>query len=92
MSLNELIAQRDELARQQTKLAKAIAEAKNEMRKSVTNEIQHLMSENGLTVEDLASSVRSSTCGTGTEHGNSGNKVAPKYRNPARCNLDWTWT
>lgn len=83
MSLNDLIAQRDALARQQAELAKAIADAQAEAKKGVINEIRRLMSENGLTADDLVSSVRSSTRGKSTEHGNVGNKVAPKYRDPA---------
>lgn len=91
MSLNELIAQRDELARQQAALAKAIADAQAETRKGVINEIRRLMAENGLTAEDLAgagqSSGRSKSKGDG--HGNTGNKVAPKFRDPA---TGATWT
>lgn len=85
MSLNDLIAQRDELARQQAELAKAIAEAQSETRKGVINEIRRLMAENGLTIEDLATSSRGNARdkSKGAAHGNSGNKVAPKFRDAA---------
>ena len=83
MSLNDLIAQRDELARQQAELSKAIAEAQSETRKSVIAQIRSLMADHGLTANDLVTTTSSRKASKGDGHGNAGSKVAPKYRNQA---------
>jgi len=83
MSLNDLIAQRDELARQQAELSKAIAEAQSEARKIVVAQIRSLMADHGLTVNDLVTTTSSRKGSKGDGHGNAGGKVAPKYRDQA---------
>jgi DNA-binding protein H-NS len=83
MSLNDLIAQRDELARQQADLSKAIADAQSAARATVITQIRGLMADHGLTVIDIVTTKSSRKGSKGDGHGNAGSKVAPKYRNQA---------
>jgi DNA-binding protein H-NS len=83
MSLNDLIAQRDELARQQAELSKAIADAQSAARATVIAQIRSLMADHGLTANDLVTTTSSRKSNKGAGHGNAGSKVAPKYRNQA---------
>lgn len=83
MSLNDLIAQRDELARQQAELSKAIADAQSAARATVIAQIRSLMADHGLTANDLVTTTSSRKSSKGAGHGNAGSKVAPKYRNQA---------
>lgn len=89
MSLSELIAQREALARQQAELEKSIAEAQASTKRDVVAQIKALMADHGLTISDLASESKGRGKGKSSEHGNAGNKVAPKYRDSA---TGATWT
>lgn len=82
MSLNELIAQRDALARQQTDIAKAIAEARLSARKEVIQQIKTLMANHGLTVADLSESPRKARGSLSDAQAPARSKVAAKYRDP----------
>jgi DNA-binding protein H-NS len=77
---SELIAQRDEMARQQAALEKAIAEQLKEQRASAIQQVKAIMAEYGLTTSDLSSgkAPRQPKADNGP-----GSKVAAKYRDPA---------
>lgn len=85
MSLQELLAQRDELARQTAELQKAIAEAQSAARKEVLAKIRALMAEHGVTVADLETSKKSSSA-KADKSPRTGTKVAAKYRDPQTGN------
>lgn len=83
----ELLAQKEALAKQAAELDKQLAEARRAERAAVINQIKSLLSEHGLTVADLGlkpgkSAAAGAAAGTGR-------KVAPKYRNTATGE---TWT
>ena len=78
MSLQELLAQREALARQTAELEKAIADAQSETRKEVLAKIRTLMAENGLTIADLEISKKSVV--KADKSPRTGTKVAAKYR------------
>lgn len=82
MSLNELIAQREALARQQAEIAKAIADAQQLARKDVMQQIKTLMAEHGLTAADLSESTRKPRGSLADAPGPSRAKVAAKFRDP----------
>lgn len=86
-SYQELVAQKESLARQQAELEKQIADALQAERSAVLQQIKSLMAEHGITVADL--SGKSFKVGTGKSSANAGRKVAPKFRNPATGE---TWT
>lgn len=85
MSLQELLAQRDELARQTAELQKAIADAQSAARKEVLAKIRALMAEHGVTVADLQASPKSSSA-KADKSPRTGTKVAAKYRDPQTGN------
>lgn len=74
-SLSELLAQKSALER-------AIREAQTADKAEAVERVRQLMSENGLTVADVAATATAKTGGTGK-------KVAPKYRDPIS---GATWT
>jgi DNA-binding protein H-NS len=83
-TLQELIAQKDALLRQQQEIAKSIAEFQSVQRAGVINEIKTLMAQHGITVADL------SVTGRKVAHvDKEPSKVAAKYRDPATGS---TWT
>lgn len=82
MSLNELIAQRDALARQQAEVAKAIAEAQLSARKVVIQQIKTLMADHGLTAADLGEMTRKARGSLSDAQAPIRSKVAAKYRDP----------
>lgn len=84
MSLQELLAQREALARQTAELQKAIADAQSEARKEVLAKIRTLMAENGLTVADLEISKKIGS--KADKSPRAGTKVAAKYRDPQTGN------
>jgi DNA-binding protein H-NS len=72
----DLLAQRNALEKQHAELEKQIASAKREERSSVIATIKTMMSDHGLTAEDLgASKIRQPKSGT-----NPSKKVPAKYR------------
>jgi DNA-binding protein H-NS len=83
----ELLAQKEALAKQAAELDKQLAEARRAERAAVINQIKSLLSEHGLTVADLGlKSGKPASTGTSAS---AGRKVAPKYRNNATGE---TWT
>ena len=52
-TLQELIAQKDALLRQQQEIAKSIAEFQSAQRAGVINEIKTLMAQHGITADEL---------------------------------------
>jgi DNA-binding protein H-NS len=83
----ELLAQKEALAKQAAELDKQLAEARRAERAAVINQIKSLLSEHGLTVADLGlKSGKPASTGTSAS---AGRKVAPKYRNTATGE---TWT
>lgn len=84
-TLQELIAQKDALLRQQQEIAKSIAEFQSAQRSSVINEIKTLMAQHGITAADLTVTGRKSAPSGDKEP----TKVAAKYRDPATGS---TWT
>jgi DNA-binding protein H-NS len=78
-TLQELIAQKDALLRQQQEIAKSIAEFQSAQRASVINEIKTLMAQHGITAADLAATGRKASPSVDKEP----SKVAAKYRDPA---------
>lgn len=83
----ELLAQKEALAKQAAELDKQLAEARRAERAAVINQIKSLLSEHGLTVADLGLKP-GKPASTGTS-ASTGRKVAPKYRNTATGE---TWT
>ena len=83
-TLQELIAQKDALLRQQQEIAKSIAEFQSAQRAGVINEIKTLMAQHGITVTDLATTGRKAS-----NPEKEPSKVAAKYRDPATGS---TWT
>jgi DNA-binding protein H-NS len=77
---SELIAQRDEIARQQAALEKAIADQLKEQRAGAIQQVKAIMAEFGLTAADLSGgkAPRQPKGESGA-----GSKVAAKYRDPA---------
>ena len=84
-TLQELVAQKDALLRQQQEIAKSIAEFQSAQRSSVINEIKTLMAQHGITAADLTVTGRKSAPSVDKEP----SKVAAKYRDPATGS---TWT
>ncbi len=84
-TLQELIAQKDALVRQQQEIAKSIAEFQSAQRSSVINEIKTLMAQHGINAADLTATGRKATSSVEKEP----SKVAAKYRDPATGS---TWT
>lgn len=83
MSLNELIAQRDALARKQAEIAKAIADVQLAVRKEVIQQIKTLMAEHGVTGADLKDTfVRKARGSLADAQAPSRSKVAAKYQDP----------
>lgn len=82
MALNELIAQRDALARQQAEISKAIADAQLSVRNEVIQQIKTLMAEHGLTSADLSGSTQRARGSLADAAGPSRAKVAAKFRDP----------
>jgi DNA-binding protein H-NS len=72
-TLNDLLAQKASLDKQ-------IAEAQRAERGDAVARVKALMAEHGLTLADLGPRAIAAPRGAG---GNSGKKVAPKYRDPA---------
>ncbi|MCK6424768.1 MAG: H-NS histone family protein [Burkholderiaceae bacterium] len=78
----ELIAQKEALARQQAELERLIAETRKAERAGVINQIKQMMADHGITAADLTTKVgrppKSAETGAAAPR-----KVAPKYRDPA---------
>lgn len=70
----ELLAQREALARQAAELDKALRAAQREAQAKVIAEIKQLMTDHGLTADDLGGAI-------GKRGQAAGTKVAAKYRN-----------
>lgn len=85
-TLQELIAQKEALLRQQEEISKSIAEFQSAQRASVINEIKTLMAQHGIAVADLVTTSKRGNAG-GVEKEPS--KVAAKYRDP---DSGATWT
>lgn len=83
-TLQELIAQKEALVRQQQEVAKSIAEFQSAQRAGVINEIKTLMAQHGITAADLAVTGRKAA-----NPDKEPSKVAAKYRDPASGS---TWT
>ncbi len=79
----DLLAQKKELEKQAAELEKALADARRAERAGVIAQIKSLMTEHGLTVDDLTSK------GGKAPTAAAGRKVAPKYKNGATGE---TWT
>lgn len=81
----ELIAQKEALARQQAELERLIADTRKAERAGVINQIKQMMEDHGITVADLAS--RAGRVGRPPKAADgetpAPRKVAPKYRDPA---------
>lgn len=90
MSTNyqELLAQKATLEKQAYELQKKIDEARRAERQGVIQQIKALLTEHGLTAEDLQLRA-GATAGKGKGSGNKGKKVEPKYRNSSTGE---TWT
>jgi DNA-binding protein H-NS len=86
-TLQELLAQKEALQRQQEEIARSIAEFQAAQRASVINEIKSLMAQHGLTPADLAAPSKRGNSGAAAEKEPS--KVAIKYRDPESGS---TWT
>lgn len=84
-SYQELLAQKEALAKQTAELEKQLQEARRAERSGVINQIKSLMAEHGLTVADLGIKAGKSMAPSSS----AGKKVAPKYRNQATGE---TWT
>ncbi|WP_294638290.1 H-NS histone family protein [uncultured Aquabacterium sp.] len=85
-SYQDLLAKRDELARQAAELEKQLQEARRAERAGVIAQIKSMMAEHGLSVADLGAKAG----GKGSAGGaTAGRKVAPKYRN---ADTGETWT
>jgi len=78
-SYQDLLAQRAALEKQTQELEKAISSAKRAERAGVIGQIKSLMSEHGLTVDDLGG--KSAGRPSKEKSAGTGRKVAPKYRN-----------
>lgn len=76
-TLKELLAQEEQLIAQKAALAREIAAAKQSERADAITEVKALMATHGLTLADLG------TRSTAAPRGQSGKKVAAKYRNTA---------
>lgn len=78
----ELIAQKEALARQQAELERLIADTRKAERAGVINQIKQMMADHGITVADLSSKVgrppKSADAAAAAPR-----KVAPKYRDPS---------
>jgi len=85
-TLQELIAQKSQLADQMAVLDKQIAEAQSEQRSEAIAKVRAMLSEAGLTVADITGAATSRTPKAATEKGT---KVAAKYRDPESGN---TWS
>jgi DNA-binding protein H-NS len=83
-TLQELIAQKDALLRQQQEIAKSIAEFQSAQRAGVINEIKTLMAQHGITAADLTVTGRKAA-----NPDKEPSKVAAKYRDPSTGS---TWT
>jgi DNA-binding protein H-NS len=86
-TLQELLAQKEALLRQQEEIARSIAEFQAAQRASVINEIKTLMAQHGLTVADLTTTSKRGSSSASAEKEPS--KVAIKYRDP---DTGSTWT
>ena len=86
-TLQELIAQKEALLRQQQEIAKSIAEFQSAQRASVINEIKTLMAQHGISAADLVITGRKAANPDKADREPS--KVAAKYRDPASGS---TWT
>lgn len=78
-SYQDLLSQRAALEKQAQELEKAISSAKRAERSGVISQIKSLMSEHGLTVDDLGG--KSAGRPSKEKSAGTGRKVAPKYRN-----------
>ena len=87
-TLQELIAQKEALLRQQQEIAKSIAEFQSAQRASVINEIKTLMAQHGISAADLVVTGRSKAINP-DKPDREPSKVAAKYRDPASGS---TWT
>lgn len=79
-SVQDLVRQRDELARQQQELNQQIEAARRSERAGVIAQIKALMAEHGVTLAELSSGKPAR--GSAKASGPTGSKVAPKYRHP----------
>ena len=86
-TLQELLAQKEALQRQQEEIARSIAEFQAAQRASVINEIKSLMAQHGLTPADLAAPSKRGSGAATTDKEPS--KVAIKYRD-AESGSTWT--
>lgn len=84
VSFQELMAKRKELEAQTKELERQIQQAQREEKQKVVAKIRELMTQSGLTVEDLKLGSVAKTPGA-----SAGRTVAPKYRNDATGD---TWT
>lgn len=73
----QLLAKKEELARQAAALEKQLAEARKAQRADVIAQVKALLAEHGLTVADLGI-----VSAKGLASKKAGSKVAPKYRHP----------
>ena len=87
-TLQELLAQKEALQRQQEEIGRSIAEFQAAQRASVINEIKSLMAQHGLTAADLAVTGKKSG-GAAAAADKEPSKVAIKYRDPETGS---TWT
>jgi DNA-binding protein H-NS len=82
----ELLAQKAALEKQAADLDKQLQEARRSERAGVIAQIKSLLTEHGLTVEDLGIKPGKAAAGGSAS---AGRKVAPKYRNTVSGE---TWT
>ena len=77
-TLQEMIAQKSQLAEQLAAVEKKIAEAQSEQRTEAIAKVRALLADTGLTMADIGGSVTSRTDRALAAP----SKVAPKYRDP----------
>lgn len=85
ISYADLLTQKAALEKQAAAIDKQIQDARRSEQAGVLNQIKALMSQHGLTVEDLGTKTGASP----KKSANAGKKVAAKYRNPSTGE---TWT
>lgn len=83
----ELLAQKSILEKQAAELERQLQEARKAERADVISQIRQLMTQNGLTVEDLGGHVGGAKARKTSS--SAGRTVAPKYRDPGTGN---TWS
>ncbi|MFM2054871.1 MAG: hypothetical protein RL456_2908 [Pseudomonadota bacterium] len=86
-TLQDLIAQREALARQQEEITRSIAEFQSAQRSQVIQDIKALMAQHGLSVNDLVTTGKRAAAAPAATKETS--KVAIKYRDPDSGS---TWT